>query len=353
MIALVRATANLGPAEPDERLWAFAAQLRQRHVRRAAEAVAVRAVLLTAVPCVAVAWLWPTQRLVAAALLLAVVATSAAWAGVRARRIADAVLLRGGDAAHPLDPVGDELATWLEHHRGRTGDASMLGWLGRDVDARLPGLPAKALADVGRRRLGRWRRLVPIVLVLVLAWLIAEWLAPPWSGLGGGGGGARDLPRPGAGGGAGEPGTGGGSEAPPPPAANEAPPDRKPEQPPPPTAPPPPPPAATEPPPVEPEAPAPLLELPEQQRFVVPEFVGDGPSRRVRMHAAERQQRGGAPRTATSSTGGGEGEAPAAPPPTAALFARAAEAAQRARHVPDEERPMVRRFFDLLREAAK
>jgi hypothetical protein len=72
------------------------------------------------------------------------------------------------------------------------------------------------------------------------------------------------------------------------------------------------------------------------------------------MHAAELAQRGGAAPQATVSEGGaGGGDAPASPPPTAATFERAAEAAQRARHVPDEERPMVRRFFELLREAAK
>jgi hypothetical protein len=44
---------------------------------------------------------------------------------------------------------------------------------------------------------------------------------------------------------------------------------------------------------------------------------------------------------------------PAPPPPPEERSTRAAEAAQRARHVPDEERAMVRRFFELLREAAK
>ncbi|MBX3463021.1 MAG: hypothetical protein KF830_07610 [Planctomycetes bacterium] len=83
----------------------------------------------------------------------------------------------------------------------------------------------------------------------------------------------------------------------------------------------------------------------------MPEFVGDGPTRRVRMHAAELERRGGAAPQPTA--GAGPGEAPSPPAPTPAAFERAAEAAQRARHVPAEERPMVQRFFTLLREAAK
>jgi hypothetical protein len=351
MIAPVREIANVAAAEPAARLWAFAARLRRRHVRRAAEALVLRVGLLTAVPAIAAAWWWPAQRLVVLMVLLTVVLTAAAWAAWRARGIADAALLRGDT---DVDPVGDELATWLEHHRGRRRDTAMLRWLGRDVDARLPHLPATALAAVGRRRLGRWRRLVPLVLLLLFVWLLAEWLRPPWAGLAGGGSGAGDLPRAGAGGGTGAPSGGTGGEAPPtpqPPDPSEPPPREPPPEPPPqaPSPPPPTPDAPT----VEPEAPAPLLELPEQQRFVVPEFLGDGPSRRVRMHAAELEQRGGAPRQGATSTGCGNGDAPAPPPPTAATFDRAAEAAQRARHVPDAERPMVRRFFELLREAAK
>lgn len=95
-----------------------------------------------------------------------------------------------------------------------------------------------------------------------------------------------------------------------------------------------------------------MLELPEQQRFVVPEFVGDGPTRRARMHAAQLERDGGA-RPPSAGTEGGNGDSEAPPPITKERFERAAEAAQRARHVPDEERAMVRRFFELLRERAK
>jgi hypothetical protein len=223
----------------------------------------------------------------------------------------------------------------------------MVQWLGRDVEARLPGLPADAIAGAGRRGLGRWRRLVPFVGLLLLVWLVAEWLAPPWPGVLSGR--ARDLPGPAASGpgdGSGGGNGGGGIEQPqsPDPQPDEGkqqPAAAQPQEP--------PGPAPT---PPEPEAPAPLLELPEQQRFVVPEFVGDGPTRRARVHAAEVERSGAVSRPRPTGAGGND-ESPSPPPPTAESFERAAEAAQRARHVPDEERPMVRRFFELLREAAK
>lgn len=363
MIASVRELANVGAAaaEPAERLWAFAVRLRRQHARRAAEAVALRTALLATGPAVAAAWWWPALRLPVLLALVLLVLAAAVVAALRARSVADAALLCGDEPGAGLEPFGDELATWLELHRRRRGDTPMGRWLSSDVDARLPRLPAKALRQVGRRRLGRWRRLLPVVLLLVLAWLIAQWLAPPWLGVGGGGGGGAGSTGAGggAGGGSGAPDEGRGTdgepdperpddgESPPP---EPQPPEAQPPQPPPAA---PPPPTGETPPTPEPEAPAPLLDLPEQQRFVVPEFLGDGPSRRVRMHAAELAQGGGAPRTPTATAPTGDGSAPAAPPPTSAQFERAAEAAQRARHVPDEERPIVRRFFELLREAAK
>ena len=346
----VHASANVLAEDPAARVVAFAARLRRRHVRRAAEAAAVRVLLALAVPAIAGAWLLPAQRAAIAAALAALALAAAVAAALAARRVADAALF-DGDGTGALVAVGDELATWLEQRRARAPDTPMVGWLAREVDVRLPRLPAGALAGVGRRRLGRWGRLVPLVLALLLAWLIAEWLAPPWPGGLAGGGGAA-LPA-GGGGGDGE-GQGGGGTAPEPAPQPEPAPDQDrtppPAAEPPPTVPPPP--ERDAPPPVEPEAPAPLLDLPEQQRFVVPEFVGDGPTRRVRMHAAELAQQGRAPRRTETAPQDG-GDAPAAPPPTADEFERAAEAAQRARHVPEEERPIVRRFFELLREAAK
>jgi hypothetical protein len=68
------------------------------------------------------------------------------------------------------------------------------------------------------------------------------------------------------------------------------------------------------------------------------------------MHAAELE-RAGTTAPGASGTSGAAGELP--PPRSREEFERAAEAAQRSRHVPAEERPMVRRYFELLRQAAK
>jgi hypothetical protein len=104
--------------------------------------------------------------------------------------------------------------------------------------------------------------------------------------------------------------------------------------------------------PPEPEPPAPLLELPEQRRFVVPDFIGDGPTRKARVRAAEIEREGGAGRHAPpAQQRGGDQPSPTAPEPAAESFERAAEAALQSRHVPPAERPMVRRFFERLREA--
>jgi len=271
----------------------------------------------------------------------------------RARSARHPQLLLAGDGNDPQAPsmilVGDELATWLENRRNNAADVPMVRWLGRDVEARLPGLPPAEIARAGRARLGRWRRLVPFVLLLLLCWLLTEWLSPPWPGLMGGRD-PRDLPRSGSGGegsggGAGS-GAGGSGDPKPEPADQRQAPKPGPDGPVPQEQ------QGPEQQPPEGEAPAPLLELPDQQRFVVPEFIDDGPTRRARVHAAEIE-RGGAVPQPQKVGAGGRGEVPAPPPPTAETFERAAEAAQRARHVPDEERPMVRRFFELLREAAK
>ena len=336
---------------PAEHLLAFAARLRWLHTRRAATSAAVRSLLLLAVPAIVVAWLVPPWLVPAGVVLASFVLGCAAVAAVAARRVGDAALLRATDRARgsTLDVVGDELATWLECHRRAVADAPMARWLGQEVAAQLPGLRNETLAHVGHRGLGRWRRLLPFVLLMLLAWLLTEWLAPPWPGVLGG---RATIEVPSTGTGSGAKGSGGQAPQPggaPQPTTPEQPTAAQPEHSPPPPPLPPPPSDRPELPP--PEAPAPLLNLPEQQRFLVPEFVGDGPTRRVRMHAAELERAGPAPKTsATPSGAGGD-----MPPPGRSReeFERAAEAALRSRHVPPEERPMVRRFFELLRQAAR
>lgn len=349
------ATVSSTAVEPDGQLLAFTAALRRRSTAGAVRSAALRTALVVAVPAITVAWALPVCRAAVAIAVAVTVGAAVLFALRAARAMAAATLLRGsgGGAAPGAGIVGDELATWLEQHRRRGADAPMVQWLGRDVAGRLPSLPAAAIADVGRRELGRLRRLVPIVLLLLLCWLVAEWLQPPWPGVAGGG---PSEPTPTTGGSGEGRGNGEGvarrsGDAPPPPTDEQ----RRPEPPPSARSPqPPPPPARTD----EherktrPDEPAPLLELPGQQRFVVPEFVGDGPTRRARMHAAEIERGGGSAGPAAGATGG-DADAPSAPPPVRETFERAAEAAQRARHVPDEEKAMVRRFFEILREKAK
>jgi len=354
MMAGVHETAIEGglDAAPDGRLLAFAARLRRLHVRRAALGAMGRSLLLVAGPAIVVAWLVPEVRWPVAIALASFALAAALLAGFRTWGVTDAALLRTGggfQAPGGLDVLGDEFATWLECHRRARADVPMARWLGEDVAAKLPAL-APVVGQIGRSGLGRRRWLVPIVILLLLAWLLSEWLAPPWPGVLGG---RPSVDGPAAGDGAGS-SSGGGGSAVPSPGGDEEPESKDPQQKPPPESTPPPqpqPPQPTESPdPVTPEAPAPLLDLPAQQRFIVPEFVGDGPTRRVRMHAAELE-RAGTTAPGASGTSGGEGAVP--PPRSREEFERAAEAAQRSRHVPAEERPMVRRYFELLRQAAK
>lgn len=340
---------GLDAASPDGRLLAFAAHLRRLHVRRAALGAMGRSLLLVAGPAIVVAWLVPEVLWPVVTALASLALATALLAGLRTLGVTDAALLRSG-AVSPdgLDVLGDELATWLECHRRARADVPMARWLGEDVAAKLPAL-TPVVAHIGRRGLGRRRWLVPVVILLLLAWLLTEWLAPPWPGVLGGRPSVDGPPAPG---GAGSSGAGSGGAVPAPGTNEEAEPrdpaqkprDEKP-------PPQPPPPQRTETPdPVQPEPPAPLLDLPAQQRFIVPEFVGDGPTRRVRMHAAELE-RAGATAPGASGASGASGAQP--PPRSREEFERAAEAAQRSRHVPAEERPMVRRYFELLRQAAK
>ncbi|HEX6810920.1 MAG TPA: hypothetical protein VF384_04780 [Planctomycetota bacterium] len=339
---------------PAGRLLAFAAHLRRLHVRRAVLGAALRSLLLVAGPGIVVAWLVPEVRWIVVLALAATTLAGALLAGLRTWGVTDAALLRMTDDALPdqpgVDVLSDELATWLECHRRARADVPMARWLGEDVAAKLPALPRDVIAHVGRSGLGRRRWLLPVVILLLLAWWLCEWLAPPWAGVLGG---RATIDVPSAGGSGPGPGSGAGG-APSPGGDAEPQPGDQPVEPPPrpspPAVPPPSPSPDQKPEPVEPEQPAPLLDLPAQQRFIVPEFVGDGPTRRVRMHAAELERAGQAPQ-GTSSTSGAGGTLP--PPASLEQFERAAEAALRSRHVPAEERPMVRRFFELLRQAAK
>ncbi|MCU0863357.1 MAG: hypothetical protein MUC36_06175 [Planctomycetes bacterium] len=341
----------MSPSDTDPRaarLLAFAASLRRRHRRGAATFAALRTGLLLAVPVLPLAWLVPDWRLPLVLGAGTATALAALLAARRAAGLADAALLRSAEpatAGAELAVLGDELGTWLEAHR-RGERTAMTGWLTSAIDDQLPQVPRQQLAPIGRRSLGGLLWLLPLLLLALLAMLLAELLAPPWPGALGGR--PRDLPTAGGAGGGEAPGPGGAGggdsepdEAPPP--EPKEPPAEKP-----PAAEPPAPEAAAVPPPDERP---PLLDLPTQQRFLVPEFIGEGPTRRVRMHAAELEQ-GAPPPTAVARPSGDGAPAPV-PPPQVEEFVRAAEAAQRARHVPPAERAIVQRFFTALREVAK
>lgn len=330
-----------------QRLLQFAQQLRSHHARASAAEAALRLGLPLGVLLLAAAWVAPSLALGWAAATALLVA-GAAWRGARrGRSRADAALLVLGDGATSsedgvpagdaaaLARVGDELATWLEAQRTHRA-SPMVDWLAHDVLRQLPTLRPEAMQQLGRRPLGGLLWLLPLLLILLIAWLLAVWLEPPWPGVLGG----ASVPPPpssAAGGGDGASGPGGGSEP------QEQPPrprdERRPTDAPPPSEPP-------APPPPPPSEPPPLLELPEQQKFLVPEFVGDGPTRRVRMRAAEVED---GPPPGQATTGQSTQEAPPAPPPQ--TFQRAAEEALRARHVPPAEQPIVRRYFEALRAA--
>ena len=332
----------------------FVQELRRRHVRGAGVDAALRALLLLAPPGILIAWLLPPLRWPMSGGLALLVVGHALLAALRARRVTAARLLHGAGNALGCDrlqvaELGDELATWIElQDAGKA--PSLMPWLTTDVAARVPKLTTANLAPVGRRPFGDLLWLLPLLLLLLLAWLLAEWLAPPWSGLLGGGGGHSTAA--GDGGAAGRGSDGPGDEAPQPgDQAEPAPPSERqpstlPPPPPEPDTPPPEPPAET-----DPKPPPPLLELPLQQQFLLPEFLADGPTRRMRMHAAELET-GVTPRTQQQSRTD-EAKTTNPPLPSPEEFQRAAEAALRDRHVPPAERPMVRRFFEALQRAAK
>ncbi len=301
------------------RLRVFAARVRGLAIRRAAAAAAVRAAIAVVPAAALLAWwlpaLWPHAASIAAVALL----VAAGSAALRLRLRPATNWLAGLQQA----PAGtaDAFATWLEY--GARDDRPLAAWLTEDAAARIAPLGAAQLAAVGRRR-GFDRRIgLVAVLLLLLAWLFATWFAPRWPGLFGGR--ASEPPPPPPPGAVGEGSSGG---APPTQGQPQpAPPEPLPEPP-----------------------PEPLPDLPSEEHFVVPRYIEDGPSRKERVRAAELPVAGS---EAPSPQRRGAGDRAGAPQPTAEEFRRAAERAQRARHVPPAEQAMVRRFFDLLQREGR
>ncbi len=332
--------AGLDPvgATPDDAgvVRGFVAGLEQEQSRRARRAAAIALGLPIAAVLVLLLWLW-SPRAAAIGGGLAAVVVALRWWHVDVRACRRRALQRLGDLRPRL---ADELMAFDETQGARRGHERMLAWLSADLARELTAIARPPAAVLPHPRAGRVRYLLPVVVVLLLLWLVLPPLPVP--GVNG-----SSAPSPTAaiapgqdpGAGAGAPAAGG---APPPPV-------RSPLSPPPPSPEPEPPPAD----PVPPAAPAPLLDLPSAPVVVVPEFTADGPSRRAMAQRAllgVDGEGGAAPGTAASGAGPA---VPPPPPPVAEQFARAAERAVRSRHVPDAERAVVRRFFELLQQEAK
>lgn len=351
MIGPVRGAAG-SPSAAAPSLRRFAASLRRRQVVGSALGVAARGGLLLALPLVVFAWVAPDVARVVGAGGAALLVAVAAFAGVAAWRRAGRQQARW-PAEASTRVFQDELRTWLELDRARrqAPSSGMFGWLEREVHEGLRPHRREAARAATRFRLGRWRWLGVPLAALLVAWLLSGWIEPPWRG-GVGGAAPRAGDGDSGGGAAGaSAGTLGVGAAPETPAPGPEEPRDDPEAP-----------ARDEAPPVdgddqdEPEAsdePPPLLDLPDDRRFVLPDFIGDGPTRRARMHVAELEQPqpvGARPRPARPQGGGG---APPAPESVPLEFERASEEALRSRHVPPAERAIVRRFFERLQQRGK
>jgi hypothetical protein len=363
MICLVHgSTIDTSKRIPSDALRQFVAGLRWRHAFGRCCSAGLRASLLASVPVVLVAWLLPAKLAVVALVAIVLVASSMllgyvlAW--LRGRKVLSAIresLSMGGGGMLTLS---DELVTWLEfaqHEDGRpvAVDAGMLRWLERDVHDRLDPNRRGVLRAVTRPRLGRWRWLVPAIVLLLLVWLLAAFITPPWSGALGG---KPNQTVSGIGSG-GAPSQGEADEQLPSSSKQEEVAQEQPEeqsQPEEPSSLPPPDTqddsAST---PDDPNEIPPLIDKPEEQRFVVPDFIGDGPTRRALMHAAELDEQVGKQNVSPQQLQAAASGDPAAAQVLRMEFERARERALRSRHVPAVERAMVRRFFDSLQVKAK
>jgi len=255
--------------------------------------------------------------------LLAGAAAAVAFAGIAAWRARVSIASLDAQAG-----LHDALLTYWPLRR--EPPSGMTAWLEANLAARLA---AQTPPATGRSAVRRVLRVLPFVLPLLLLLLLLLWLLP--AGLGSGnrlgieGAPSGDAAGPGSGGTSPAIGDDGGNDD----ARGRTSPETAPS-------------ASRPPPPPTDEgggAAARLLQLPVREEFVVPGFVGEGDTREGRARQAE-QEVTAAPRGAA---GGSASPAEAVPEQE---FARAAERAATARHVPAEERPMVRRYFEALGE---
>ncbi|HLU38122.1 MAG TPA: hypothetical protein VK081_01980 [Planctomycetota bacterium] len=296
----------------------FVRRVRRRALLAAAVPAAVGGAVLVGASWLVARKAAPEWAGAIAALALAVAVACVAAAAAGARPTVRAV----GELAG----AGDALLTWWPYRRGAT--AGMAAWLearlAERVGALAPALVARPAVRRARRRL---LYLLPLLLlVLLLALVLPGGLGSgDRAGLGGapaqGEGDAAQAgdegePAPRRERDGGEPDGGGG--------APQLEPQREPE-------------AGT-------AVPArPPLDLPVREEFVVPQFLGEGPSAPAKAHQAEVEV-------------GGAGRAPSraapsvAPSPGPEEFERARERALHSRHVPPAERGIVQRYFEALAE---
>lgn len=353
----IDANQEVGPA-----LRRFATGLRRRFVLGHGLGAGLRASVCVTLPLLGVAWLAPFILAPSIAAAAVVVTLSMTVGVICARRRSHGLLAslrRGADGDADADQLfHDELLTWLEWDRKATRapasarPVDMIRWLEADVYERLQPRRRGAERAMLRGGLGRWRLLAVVLLAFALAWLLGLWFQPPWRGVAGGkpaeptrteaphdGGSAQpddrdevqELPYEDRADDRVEPEVLEAPERPAPviPEGDDAEPEEAPVE--------------------EP----PLVDAADDRRFILPDFIGDGPTRRERMHVAELEQpsAGGGARAQRAQAGGAARPRPS--PPAALEFERAAEKAARSRHVPDRERAMVRRFFEELQKRGR
>ncbi len=276
-------------------------------------------------------------------LLLGTLATALVTLGL----VAACAFARGGLNVGALDrrlQLQDRLTTWQLLASGDKPTATpMSAWLAADLAGQLDGMDELRAHAAVARRVGSWRYLLPVLILLFLVHLLEN--DPP-------------PPPPPAAGGIGEPGPGGSGggaggvdstqpSQPQPAQEVQAPPaDAESELPPPPAAPVLLPPLEGPPPPPEEANPIPDLDV--RDEFSVPHFVGEGETRRQLARQARVSESNPPPGAAERSR---PEEQLQEPEPTD--FERAYERALQSRHVPEHERAFLARYFRVLREGSR
>ena len=237
--------------------------------------------------------------------------------------------------------LSDRLTTWVGLRRRGRDSGAMFSWLERDLDERIAALPPEQVRRLGWRPIGVLRYALALLIVLLLLQLLRPPLPPlPTGAIQIAGAGAAGA------GGAQEGGEGTGKGGPDQPAEPDSPETEDPQEQ----------PGGQgedEPPSPEELPPKSLLDgMPVQEEFSVPQFIGEGPSRKAMARVAEVEQ-GATPPTPPppDAQGGSPDREPDADPEVE--FERALERALRSRHVPEQEKPFVRRYFNALLNRAK